>query len=356
MTNNEDEEFEFRARVEKEGQQKPSLLSRGLGSYMAMMGKEGGYGSNPAGKLFSMVQKPFQKAGEATATGIAKNFPRIPPQIPAGIGTAMQMIPDVALQLGGKPSVPASGPGKMLRGAFGQLESSSGSMPGSLEAAYKDPSLIFGKGREAAKPLYEAAQDELKNTNVWKGQATNGVLEMEQGGQNVFKAMPENIRIVRRARQMIDAGKKLEPAEALTARKAVDAVKHSKAYSPDFLFKLRSELDAAAKESPNIAKADPLYRRGMTSESLRNVMPQNKYGGASAFKMGIVPALSGLGGFVAGHPGAAAGAAVGGAALSPVVQGAGATAMGIGSRTDPRIISALLQLMRSRQQNEDTNP
>ncbi len=84
---------------------KPNLtgqnsFQRGLGTvaakYANFMGPEGGFGGNPAGKLMSMIQKPMQKAGEATATGIAQKFPNIPPQIPAAIGTAVQMAPDIA--------------------------------------------------------------------------------------------------------------------------------------------------------------------------------------------------------------------------------------------------------------------
>lgn len=255
----------------------------------------------------------------------------------------------------------------MASGLGRQLESASGIAPraeGSLEAAYKDPTLIFSKGKEEAAPLYRAAQAEMKGSNVWKGGMRNGILEMEKGGQNVFRSTPENVQIVKKALFALNRGRVLEPAEALTARKAVDALHGSKAYSQDVLVPLRAELDAMAKESENIAKADPMFKRGVQGQALRNLLPQNKYGGASAFKMGIAPALTALGGAVGGPPGAATGGALAAGVLSPAVQGAAATGLGIAERSlDPMVqnpglgssLVAILKSMRKKKKNEDTH-
>lgn len=319
MANNEEEEFEFRARAEKEAQQKPSPLSRGLGSYMAMMGKEGGYGSNPAGKLFSMVQKPFQQAGEATATGIAQKFPNIPPQIPAGIGTAMQMIPDTAASL--SPSGPGAGlQPKPPEGLFRQLESASGGMKGSLSEQFKTPSLMFSKGTGAAKPLYQQATKDLPYE------------------QTIFKGLTKPQDIVDKAVGIIEKSGKLEPQEGFIARKSLDQIK--KKLSSDAFDYYRKTFDNAAKANEDIATADPMHRRGMMAESLRQLLPQNKYGGTSAFKTTIG---------AMGGPFAAP-------VLSPAVQGAMAGGMGMAARTPPKAIAALLQYLRSRKNNENPNP
>lgn len=250
-------------------------------------------------------------------------------------------------------------------GLASQLESASGAAPGSLEAAAKDATLMGSKGTEEARPLYQAAESELKNTNVWKGRVgPGGTLEMEQGGQNAFKSMPENIRIARRARQMLDSGRELEPAEAHTARKAVDALKGSKAYSKDFLITLRRDLDAIAKSSENIAEADPLHARGVMGKSLRNILPQNKYGGASAFKMGLAPAMAALGGALGGPEGTAAGGAMAAMALSPAAQGVAATGAGLVGRhalapiaENPKLASLIVAVIKAmRGQDANTAP
>lgn len=309
---------------------KQSMLSRGLGSYMTMMGKEGGYGSNPAGKLFSMVQKPFQKAGEATATGIAQKFPNIPPQIPAGIGTAMQMIPTAATMA--NPEGPAAGmkvqpPEGLLR----QLESASGGMKGSLSEQFKTPSLMFSKGTGAAKPLYQQATKSLPYD------------------QTIFKGLTKPQEIVDKAVGIVEKGGKLEPQEGFIARKSLDQIK--KKLNSDAFDYYRKTFDQSAKANEDIASADPMHRRGMMAESLRQVMPQNKYGGASAFKMGIVPLLSTLGASVGGPVGAGAGAAAGSAALSPIVQALGVGGMGMAAKVPPRVLSAIVQYLQRRREN-----
>jgi len=217
------------------------------------------------------------------------------------------------------------------RGLGSQLESASGSMPGSLEAAYKDPSLIFSPGKEAAKPLYEAAQQELPQ------------------GANLFNDMWKPEDIVSKAQEYISQGGKLEPSEALQARKAVDSLLKSKRYVKDTLMGLRDTFDEMAKSSENIAQADPLFKRGLMASSLRNILPQNKYGGTSAFKMAIGPALTGIGS-IGGPGGAATGAALAGGVLSPAIQGAAATGAGLVSKAisplvnNPAVGVALQQL------------
>lgn len=308
----------------------PSAMTKGLASYMTMMGKEGGYGSNPAGKLFSMVEKPFQKAGEAVTTGIAKTFPKLPPQIPAGVGTGIQMIPQALAAFA------PQGPGRLAQakppeGLFRQLESASGGMKGSLSEQFKTPSLMFSKGTGAARPLYQQAMKEIPYE------------------QTIFKGLTDHKAIVDKAVQTIEEGGKLEPQEGLIARKSLDKVK--KKMSDEAFNYYRTTLDKIAKSNKNIGVADPMHRRGMMAESLRQLMPQNKYGGASAFKMGIIPALTAIGGSLGGPAGAGVMGGLGSATLSPAVQGLLAGGAGAISKTDPRLITAILQYLRSRGSN-----
>lgn len=341
-------------------QSKPGMIKRGWNALGVpeKMSRQG------LGQMASMIP-PGKVTGNLPAD-LARGTPRIAAdtiaQVAPGFVSRGSLLTMGALK-GGQEALPFLG--KMGEGLASQLESSSGAAPGSLKAAYGDASLIGSKGTEEARPLYQAAEQELKGSNVWRGKVgPGGTLEMEQGGQNAFRSMPENVRIVRRARQMLDSGQQLEPAEALTARKAADALKNSRAYSKDFLINIRRELDAVAKSSENIAEADPLHARGVMGKSLRNLLPQNKFGGASAFKMGIAPALTGLGGFVGGPEGAALGAGAAGMALSPAVQGAAATGAGLVGRNaiepllqNPKIGSLIVAALKSlRKKNPDENP
>lgn len=184
----------------------------------------------------------------------------------------------------------------------GEAENVTNAVPGSLGRAWNDASLIFGKGKAAAKPMYEA-----------------GKAELEQGA-NIFKDMYKPDEIIKTAQDYLAKGGKLEPAEGLIYRKAVDAVSRSRNVIKDSLQGMRDVADAAAKESENISAADATYKKALDSESLRRLVPQNKYGGSSAFKMAMM-------GFLTKALGPA-----GAGLLSPAVHGALATAGGMAER------------------------
>jgi hypothetical protein len=288
----------------------PDFVKKAAANYSSFMGPEGGYGSNPAGKLMSLVQKPFNKAGEAAATGLAKKG--VNPYLSAGVGTAIQMAPDVAL------TAAPQGPGADLNvkptpptGVLNQLESASGAMPGSLSEQFKNPLLMFKKGTSAAKPLYQAAQAELPYE------------------QTIFKGLTTPQSIVDKAVNAVETGAKLEPQEGLIARKALD--KLNKKISPDAFSYYRKVFDGLAKSSEDIAAADPLHKQGMMAQSLRQILPQNKLGGASPFKVAVGKALG-----VASAP-----------VLSPAVQGLGVGAAGALAQTDPRLITAFMDWYNS---------
>lgn len=213
--------------------------------------------------------------------------------------------------------------GAIGRGVAGQLESLSGAMPGSLSSAWNDATTMLSQGKAAAKPFYEAAKAEVGP------------------GESLFAGMYQPKQIVEAANEYLSKGGKLEPAEALMYRKAIDKLIKSPKYVADELYSMRDNADAMAKASDNIAQADPLYQKGMYGESLRHLMPQNKYGGASAFKAGIMTALANMG--TAGR--------VGLAALSPAAMGTAATVGGLATRaagaatTNPGLAMAVQQLL-----------
>lgn len=193
------------------------------------------------------------------------------------------------------------------KGVAGQLESATGANPGSLGRAWNDLTLIFGKGKEAASELYEAGKT---------------------GGK-----MAANLRNIPLKEDFLDVANKLAEAGKLPAESALEARKMAGKllgkgggkYTEDFLRGLVDKFDSIAKANENIAGGDTLYRRGLDAASLRKLVPQNKYGGASAFKMGIMgllgPHFAGL--------------------LSPAVHGVAATAGGLAARIATNPIAAV---------------
>lgn len=223
----------------------------------------------------------------------------------------------------------------LARGAGAQAESLTGAAKGSLEAAYEDPSLMFTGSKAAAKPLYAAAK--------------------EANPVSVFKGMYKPEQIIDTAKETLANGGTLNPSDALVYRKAVDVLSRSGRYVKDALFDMRGEADTLAKQSEDIAAADPLHQRGVYAESLRNLLPQNKYGGTSAFKAGIITALHNMGGVgkmvgtlmspaAAGLAASATGAAAKAGALNPanLPVAAGLNVLG----KDPQIKQALLQILQ----------
>lgn len=156
------------------------------------------------------------------------------------------------------------------RSIAGMAESTSGlsyKTPGVLVEAANDPTLLFGKGRQAAKAIY-------------------------QGLKNEAQISPDLARIsqprafIRKALQFADDGS-LTPDEALEARKALDTLGDK---VPDiFRVKTRRIFDAIAKGK--FAEADKAYARAVKSEALRQFFSLNKTGTPSIVKGGIQTVL-----------------------------------------------------------------
>ena len=248
-------------------------------------------------------------AGEAQRQLLARGMGLPVPQ--TSLSAAKDIGVQGALQGGGEavgqyvltPAMKAAAPyvAPFAKGLANQAESLVGAESGSISRAFHDPSLMFGPGTKAITPIYEAAK--------------------EQGGP-----MRPLLRDIGNPKELVDASLDilksgdLTPTEALAARQALDQVK--KRVTNDYFVYARDLLNSKAKEVFSVA--DSLYQRAIQSESLRNLLPQNKLGGASAFKLGIAAALEGV------LPGWGKLAPM---ALSPAAWGAGATGLGIAART-----------------------
>lgn len=219
-----------------------------------------------------------------------------------------------ALGLAGKALAPIG------RGIASGLEDWAGIRPeGALGEAIKDSGLIFSRGVLKAKPLYEAGKAELSE------------------GTNIFKGMYKPEKIVDTAQEYLSKGGKLEPAEALMYRKAIDSLAKSGRYVKDELFSMRKTADAMAKASENISEADRLHWRGLQAQSLRSLFPKNVGGRASPFKVAEGLALAHMG---------PVGKALS-VLFSPVALGLGATGLGVAGRvaSNPGSAVAVQQLL-----------
>lgn len=238
------------------------------------------------------------------------------------------------------------------QGIFGQGEQLSGIAPkagGALDAAYKDQSLIFAKGKKAAGKFYEAgkaeseaARDTYRATRVSPKGKTVTVEKFSDILSGKYK--PEEI--IDSANKFVAEGGELLPTEALKVRKAIDVLLRSKTNVPDELYKMRDFYGGIASRSAAISAGDEVYRRGVQAEALRNIFPQNKYGGASAFKLALQAGTMKL----LGKPGALL--------FSPLAYGAGATALGAGAKAatpfieNPSLTVSTQQLLQALQRRK----
>ena len=230
--------------------------------------------SSGLNQLASMVPKPDPTGN--LPMDIIKGTPRIaaetlaktaPGFVSRGSLVASAAIP--ALKLAA-PAVRALG-----RGLGSQLEEASGIAPkakGALQAVFNDPNLLTEKGVEEAGQTYNAAKEAAGSTARLTTELTK-----------TLGKIPDNNEVVSKAMELAEA-KDLNPSEAQLARKAVDAMWKSKQYPKEVIDSMRTLFDNIAKSDQGISAADSLYARAVKASVLRNFLPQNKYGGTSAFK------------------------------------------------------------------------
>ena len=333
MAINENEEFEFRARAEQEKKKS------GFGDYLRAGQK---IAMETIGKGWDALKIPEQMsrqglgqlAGMVPQGKVTGNLPmdilRGTPKIEA------ETLAETAPGFVSRGSILAAGAAPVIKGTLkaaapigrgiaSGLEDWAGIKPtGSLAEAFKDPSLIFSKGKEAAKPLYEA-----------------------ESGSGIFKGMYKPEEIVDRAKMVIKKGYKLKPNEGLTYRKAVDSLLKSGRYVKDELFAMRDEANSLVKESENLSQADKLHKRGLMASGLRSILPKNVGGRSSPFKVGEAMALSHFGPL----------GKVASLLFSPMALGVGSTGLGVAGKlaSNPRAAMTIQQLLQ-RFGNENPNP
>jgi hypothetical protein len=373
---NEAEEFEFRARAEQEqgkSQPKPGLMRRGWDAFK--------WPEQKSQEGLNMIAKmiPEGKITGNMPMDLLRGTPRIaantlakaaPPMVSRGslmLGgglKALKYVPEVGQVMGG-----------MGRGLGRQLESASGIAPqaeGALESAYKDPSIMFGRGKGAVSQMYKSVISKLQPQNAERmsqmireeqealqakklASTRNYLLgktpQIEPVSQpstvGEIKSLKNEIqprRMVIKAEKLADKGV-LNPDDALEARKELDPLIRKGKIVKSKGLEMRAKFDRIAKTA--FAEPDSAYQRAMKSEALRNILPQNKYGGASPFKAMLLKLTGG-----AAAP-----------LLSPALQGAGSAGLGMAERgivnpmmAKPTLSMAAMALRKLRGQDADSNP
>jgi len=248
---------------------KPSLLKRGWDA-LAIPEKK----SREGLQMIAEAVSPNQEVTGSLPRDIAINLPRI------GMESLAETAPGFIsrgsiLTAGALKSVGMAGKAlkPILKAGASQVESLSGTAPGALTAAYKDSTLMGAPGKKAVQRLYQEGKEALGG-----------------GFRQTLKEIPDKKQFVDEAFKLAKEGK-LTPSEALEARKTLDSVK--KTVSGPYFEEVRGKLDKIAKVA--FEKGDAAYQRAVKAESLRNLIPQNKYGGASAFKTAIITGTDAVG-------------------------------------------------------------
>lgn len=194
--------------------------------------------------------------------------------------------------------------------------------PGALEAVFKDPSILFAKGKKAASAIYQAGKEASE-------------LRTSEESLKALKNIGDPKKYVEMARKLALKGE-LGETEALEARKALGAIR--KRVRPDYFAENYQMFNDTAKQNSLFANADAAYKRGVQAQELRKIFPQNKLGGASPFRT-----------FTALEMAKAAGKVVPGLKyvvaplMSPLLQGG--TAAGLGLAT--KAVAPAMQVIQS---------
>jgi len=258
--------------------------------------------------------------------GQAKN-----PVAKAGLGILGKTMPSTVSPLGiglmagaeaVEPAAKAIAP--MARGLGRQLESLSGMKPGLLGKAYRDPSLIFRGIPQQAREAYQATKPFLRQSKM-------------------ITETANPMALVQKALKAYEAGT-LQPEEALESRKVIDQLWDTKRVTKAWADAAREKLDSVVKLRGSLQRADVGFSRGSQGAGLRQLFPQNKYGGTSAFKTAI---MAGLNQF--GEPGKLAMSA-----MSPLVQGAGASGLGAATQIaqNPGLMALIASLIKNLPQDQ----
>lgn len=146
---------------------------------------------------------------------------------------------------------------------------------GTLAEAYRDPSVYLDKGAAVAGKAYREAKEAA-------GVGKEGLFGEIKNLKDVSNIKLESV--VNRALELAKDGK-LNPSSAQSARKAVDEMYRSKAYSKEAVLELRQFFDSIVKGDAGLAKADIAYQRAIKADALRQLFPLNKGGGGSPFRI-----------------------------------------------------------------------
>ena len=194
------------------------------------------------------------------------------------IGTAAEIVPEyvsresilTAGALGGaKALAPVARPiGRFIGKTAEEISGLNYKVPGVLKETFNDPFLLFAKGKESARKLYEAAKGGTPQIR----EELSGLMTKQD--------------FVQKALDLAKKGE-LTAFEALEARKELNTIKKS---IPDEAFrKTREIFDDVAKTK--FSPADTAYSRAVKAEEMRRILPINK-GGTPSLAKGAAMVIS----------------------------------------------------------------
>lgn len=173
--------------------------------------------------------------------------------------------------------------------------------PGVLTDAFNNPGLMFSKGYEKVREMYEASKS--------AGGGIRPELEMTA----------KKMDFIEKAVELAKAGK-IQPEEALAARQELDAARGK--LSAAFYRVARNAFDFVAKQK--FAGSDEAYQQALKADNLLNLLPLNKTGTPSLAKLGV--------GALGAKFGATPLQQAAGLVMSPFAQGVAASTLGAGAK------------------------
>lgn len=234
----------------------------------------------PIGPLAGEIAARMGKDTEGPTGNVVMDVARGTPKVLAK--TAQKTAPAFV----SRGSIIASAAGPVIKGvapaikflgkkAASSIEGYQNIPKGTLAEAYKSPSIYFDKGAAVAGKSYREAKEAA-------GAGSEGLFGKITDLKDVSNIKLESV--VNRALELAKEGK-LNPASAQSARKVVDEMYQSKAYSKEAVLELRKFFDSIVKGDQGLAKADAAYQRAIKADALRQLFPLNKGGGASPFRI-----------------------------------------------------------------------
>lgn len=275
----EEEEFEFRLRLEQEtGQVKaPQVSKRSFWQMLDVPRQKSQEGLN----MIAEVTPSFEPTGNMVRD-VALNAPKVVAE------TLAETAPDFV----SRSAMIGGAAGKVLSKAepvvnFAGRQASklgrvlSGNKPEDIQALFKRPGAFVAPSLSKAKEIYgEAIESAGPKLEVSTNEAFESASKTARKVINQLKDKPDTV----------------DELTALEGRRALDEVISSTRSSRKKarLFEYRQQLDGIVKQNPEIAAADKIYADSALASKFRNIQAVNLNGTPSVLRSTLAAGISGF--------------------------------------------------------------